>query len=49
MHIALALKVVLHKVDLPASLDAGLRGRRGKSPETKHTVTQFRGMSELTE
>ena len=49
MHIALALKVVLHKIDLPASLDEGLRGRRGKSPETKQTVTQFHETSELTE
>ena len=49
MHIALALKFVLHKIDLPASLDEGLRGRRGKSPETNKTVTQFRETSELTE
>ena len=43
------IEVVLHKIDLPASLDEGLRGRRGKSPETKQTVTQFRETSELTE
>ena len=49
MHSALDLKVVLHKIDLPASLDAGLRGRRGKSPETNETVTQLSKMSELTE
>ena len=38
MHISLALKVVLHKIDLPASLDEGLRGRHGKSPEMNQTV-----------
>ena len=42
-------KDVLHKIDLPANLDAGLRGRRGKSPETNETVTQLSKMPELTE
>ena len=60
MHCSLTLEDMIHihgaprlcwsaESIIPASLDGGLRGRHGKSPETNETVTQCSEMSELTE